>query len=98
MSTKISKAFLLIFASVALMMSAVRAEYYCGRANACYMVPPGCTYGDCDFEVVWSRQENTTKYDFKIAARATGWVAVGFSSDKSMASFLPITHCIASSR
>ncbi|XP_038063382.1 DOMON domain-containing protein FRRS1L-like [Patiria miniata] len=74
---------LLLFVGL-LAMPCSRAEYFCGIHNACYMTPDGCSYGNCDFEVVWSQQENTTKYDFKIAVRTTGWAAFGISSDKFM--------------
>ncbi|XP_022099071.1 DOMON domain-containing protein FRRS1L-like [Acanthaster planci] len=77
-----SSTILLILAMM--LMPPCKADYFCGINNACYMIPSGCTYGNCDFEVVWSQQANSTKYDFKIAARATGWVAIAITHDKKM--------------
>ena len=43
----------------------------------------GCGHLTCDYMLSY-HVINTTDVDMEISARGTGWVAVGFSSDKFM--------------
>ena len=84
MATKLQN--LLPLFLISMVMLSANAEYHCGREQSCYMLPAECAYGTCDYEVVWSLNNDATKLNLKIAATTTGWVAVGFSDDRQMVS------------
>ncbi|KAI0221795.1 putative ferric-chelate reductase 1 [Lamellibrachia satsuma] len=54
----------------------------CGKTKGCYRNPAGCKEPACDAIVTWHIRGD--KVEFELAAATTGWVAVGFSSDKKM--------------
>ncbi|XP_076461746.1 DOMON domain-containing protein FRRS1L-like [Babylonia areolata] len=64
-------------------LAAVRSTENCGLTRTCIRYGrEGCGHLSCDYML--SYVVNNTDVDLQMSARGTGWVAVGFSSDKFM--------------
>ncbi|XP_070210150.1 uncharacterized protein [Littorina saxatilis] len=56
----------------------------CGQSKTCIRYgTEGCGHLTCDYMLSY-RVINSTEVDVELSARGTGWVAIGFSSDKFM--------------
>ena len=56
----------------------------CGDTAGCLRSPNKCTGDSCNVAAMWSTGTNNDVIDFVITAKASGYVSIGFSNDKSM--------------
>ncbi|KAI0224795.1 putative ferric-chelate reductase 1 [Lamellibrachia satsuma] len=56
----------------------------CGVSAGCLRQPNGCTGDSCDVAAIWSKGTTEDTLKFAITAKASGYVSIGFSMDKSM--------------
>ena len=60
-----------------------------------YNAPENCEEATCDYFVAITTNKEDPKFlDFLIEGKAQGWVAIGFSTDGKMVSFISITYNI----